>query len=285
MRYPTSIYNLSLIVFALFMFCGCGNGNNNAGTVTDNTIKKYAGVKSIPDSTLKNEEIPVLCYHQIRNWKSNDSKYARVYIVSLEKFKEQMKALHDSNYNYILPDQLIAYLQNKEKLPSKPIMITFDDADASQYTNALPELNKNSFKGVFFIMTVVLGHNNYMSSDEVKDLATHGHIIGCHTWNHKSVTKYTEEDWAVQIEKPIRKLESITSMPIKYFAYPNGLWDNNAVERIKKYGFTAAFRLWGKYDTQDQLFKIRRIIVDGNWNTTQFLKAINKDPLKNKVPA
>ncbi len=71
-------------------------------------------------------------------------------------------------------------------------------------------------------------------------------------------------------------MEKITGKPVNYFAYPYGLWDSNAVAHLKKYGFTAAFRLWGRYDDRDPLFTIRRILVNGNWNTTQLLTAIKK---------
>jgi len=242
-----------------------------------NSVEKYTDSKSGPDSSLRMGEIPVLCYHQVRDWKSSDSRNNRVFIVPIASFKEQMKMLHDNGYNSILPDQLIAYIKKGERLPPNPIMLTFDDATASQYTNALPELDSNGFKGVFFIMTVVLGHERYMSRDEVKALSEEGHIIGCHTWNHEDVTKYNEQDWAIQIEKPRAALESITGKPVKYFAYPYGLWNNNAIEHIKKYGFAAAFRLWGKPDTEGSLYTIRRILVDGNWNSAQLLKAIKKE--------
>src|SRR2546423_8580782 len=52
-------------------------------------------------------EIPVLCYHQIRELHSGDSK---LFITSPEQFGIQMKALADSGYHIILPDQLLAYL-------------------------------------------------------------------------------------------------------------------------------------------------------------------------------
>lgn len=70
--------------------------------------------------------VPVLCYHQIRDWTPKDSKTAKVYIVPVANFKAEMKILHDKGYHSISPDQLIAHLQHGAPLPSKPIMITLD---------------------------------------------------------------------------------------------------------------------------------------------------------------
>src|SRR5687768_12047026 len=45
---------------------------------------------------LVKKEVPILCYHNVRDWKESDSKRARDYIVPINTFKEQMKMLADS---------------------------------------------------------------------------------------------------------------------------------------------------------------------------------------------
>lgn len=215
---------------------------------------------------LAREQVPILCYHQIRNWKATDSKAAKDYIVPVAEFKTQMKMLADSGYHTILPDQLFSYLKYGTKLPSKPIMLTYDDTVIDQFTVADAEMKKYGFKGVFFIMTVSLGRPNYMSKAQVKSLSDEGHIIGSHTWDHHNVKKYQGEDWVTQIEKPTKTLEEITGKDIKYFAYPFGLWNPEAIPQLKKRGFDGAFVLAEKRDENDPLFTIRRIIASGYWS-------------------
>lgn len=215
---------------------------------------------------LARPQVPILCYHQIRDWRAKDSKGARDYIVPVERFKEQMKMLADSGYHTILPDQLYAYLTTGAKLPSKPIMLTFDDTDLDQFTVAKPTLDKYGYKAVYFIMTVSLGRPNYMSKAQVKQLSDEGNVIGSHTWDHHNVKKYQGQDWVTQIEKPTKTLEEITGKNIKYFAYPFGLWNPEAIPELKKRGMVAAFVLAEKRDQQDPLFTIRRIIASGYWS-------------------
>lgn len=215
---------------------------------------------------LAREQVPILCYHQIRNWKATDSKGAKDYIVPIAEFKAQMKMLSDSGYHTILPDQLFSYLKYGTKLPSKPIMLTYDDTVIDQYNVAEAEMKKYGFKGVFFIMTVSLGRPNYMSKAQVKSLSDNGHVIGSHTWDHHNVKKYQGEDWVTQIEKPTKTLEEITGKDIKYFAYPFGLWNPEAIPELKKRGFDGAFVLAEKRDEKDPLFTIRRIIASGYWS-------------------
>src|ERR1700754_1905582 len=102
------------------------------------------------------KQVPILCYHQIRDWKATDSKASKDYIMPPADLRAQLKMLHDSGYHTILPDQLYAYLTKGAALPSKPIMLTFDDTDEDQYSVAWPEMKKYGFKGVFFVMTVSL---------------------------------------------------------------------------------------------------------------------------------
>lgn len=211
-------------------------------------------------------EVPILCYHQIRDWKPTDSKTARDYIVPVEKFKDQIKSLADSGYQAILPDQLYDYLAYGKALPSKPMMITFDDTRLDQYTIAVPELNKYGFKGVFFIMTVSLGKPGYMSKEQVKQLSNEGQLIGSHTYDHKNAKTYSDKDWEEQVAKPSKQLQMITGKPVEYFAYPFGLWNKEAIAGLKKFGFKSVFQLSVKRDDADPLYTIRRIIVTGNWN-------------------
>jgi peptidoglycan/xylan/chitin deacetylase (PgdA/CDA1 family) len=240
------------------------------------TSEQVTGKKANAAEILARPQVPILCYHQIRNWISTDGKMGKDYIVPIAEFKSQMKMLADSGYQTILPDQLYNYLVYGTKLPKKPIMLTFDDTKLDQYTNALPELKKYGFKGVFFIMTVSLGKPNYMSKAQVKELSDAGHIIGSHTYDHQNVKKYQGEDWVTQIEKPTKTLKEITGKDVKYFAYPFGLWNKEAIPELKKRGFTSAFILAEKRDENDPLYTIRRIIASGYWNTRTLHNSIIK---------
>src|SRR5690606_31537465 len=161
-------------------------------------------------------------------------------------------------------------------LPAKPIMLTFDDTVLEQFTIAKPEMDKYGFKGVFFIMTVSIGRPGYMSKEQIKALSDAGHTIGSHTWDHHNFKKYQGDDWVTQIEKPTKTLQEITGKPIKYFAYPFGLWNTEGIPELQKRGFTAAFQLAENRDSQYPLYTIRRIIPSGYWSTKTLHNSIVK---------
>ncbi|MEZ0539717.1 polysaccharide deacetylase family protein [Fibrella arboris] len=219
---------------------------------------------------LSRKQVPILCYHQIRDWRGSDSKSAKDYICPTSVFTQQMQMLADSGYTAITADQLYAYLTTGAALPEKPVFLTFDDGDLDQYENALPVLDKHKFKAMFGIMTVAIGRRGkqpYMDKTQIKDLADRGHEVSCHTWDHHNTKKYTAADWVTQAVEPKKKLEDITGKPVKYFVYPFGLWNHEAAAELQKIGYLASYQLSEKKrDGQYPLQSIRRIIASGYWS-------------------
>lgn len=249
---------------------------------TDTTVARpsaNSATKTIANAAtiMARKEVPVLCYHQIRDWTAADSKSARSIIVPVELFKAQLKILADSGYHTILPDQLYNYLTAGTPLPSKPFMLTYDDTDDDQFNIAFPEMKKYGFKGVYFIMTVSLNRPKYMTRGQVKQLSDEGNVIESHTWDHHIFTGYkTSQDWATQVEKPKKQIEEVTGKPAAYFAYPYGLWNKEGIPELKKRGIKAAFILSTQRDPEEPLYTIRRMIGSGNWSAMGMYKSMIK---------
>ena len=258
------------------------SGQSKTTSTSVNSDKDIVEANDTPEKEataaeiLSRKEVPVLCYHQIRDWKASDSKRAHDDIIPPANFKQHIKMLADSGYHTILPDQLYDYLNYGTKLPEKPIIISFDDTDLDQFTVAAPELKKYGFKGVFFIMTVSIGRPRYMSKAQIKTLSNEGHVIASHTWNHKNFTEFTDEDWEIQLDKPTKTLETITGKKVEYFAYPYGVWKPETLHKLKEHGFKAAFILSTKRDETNPLFTIRRIIDPGRYTAKNLYQSINK---------
>ncbi|PYF68966.1 polysaccharide deacetylase family protein [Pedobacter nutrimenti] len=279
-------YFLSITAAALILTAGCQSKSQTSAKDTENSKDTTVQSEKAADQTrpvdvskikpadaktiLSRKQVPVLCYHQIRNWKPTDGKVGKDYIVEIQNFKDQIKLLADSGYHSILPDQLYAYLNTGAPLPSKPIMFTFDDTDMDQFTIAAPTLKKYGFKAVYFIMTVSIGRKgkfvDYMTKEQIKQLSDAGNVIGSHTYDHKNFKKYQGKDWEEQLDKPTKKLEEITGKKMTEFAYPFGLWNAQGFPELKKRGFRMAFSLADKRDQNDPLFTIRRIIASGYWS-------------------
>jgi peptidoglycan/xylan/chitin deacetylase (PgdA/CDA1 family) len=221
---------------------------------------------------LSKREVPILCYHRIRNFESSDGPNMRVYSVTPSGFEEQMKALSDNGFHTILPDQLQDYVVFNAKLPTKPVMVTFDDTREEQYSIGATAMNKYGFKGAFFIMTISINRPKYMTEEQIKNLSDSGHAVGTHSWDHHMVTKYKGADWNIQLAKPKKRVEDIIGKKVDYFAYPDGIWSKEAITELEKSNYKMAFILATKRDSTKPLFTVRRMIVSGNWSTATMLK-------------
>ena len=212
-----------------------------------------------------------MSYHNIQD----NPKKPSAYFISTAAFEKQIKYLKTKGYQTILPEDVYNHFINGDCLPEKPIMLSFDDTRKEHYHIVAPILEKYGYKGAFFIMTIAIGKNNYMSGEEIKSLSDRGHCIGHHTWDHQDLRKLPFKDWETQIDKPRKKLEKIIGKEVQYLAYPFGLCNEFAVQELKKRNFKGAFQLSGKQHKNDPLLTIRRLIVPGTWNGERLLKEIN----------
>lgn len=276
---------LGLIALATVLVYACKDAKNNTETAakaneqtTEKTtkaedVKAEKKMASLAEMLAK-AEVPVLCYHHIRTFDTRKSLRMKEYEVTPEGFAAQMKALSENGYHTILPEQLYNYLTMGDTLPSKPIMLTYDDTDEEQFSIAKPEMDKYGFKGVYFMMTIPIDRPNYMTEKQIRQLADEGHVVADHTWDHHKVTKYTSADWDKQLLDSKKELEAIAGKSVQYFAYPFGLWNREAIEELKKRDYKLAFILSTKRDTLNPLHTIRRTIVPGTWSPEGMIKAI-----------
>ena len=220
--------------------------------------------------------VPILCYHQIREWTKDDTEEDRAYIMPPSVLAAQLAYLRQEGYHSVSAAQVYAYYAFGRPLPDKPIMLSFDDTDDTQYTLARPLLQQYGFSATFFIMTVVIGKEGYMSAGQIQQLDQEGFDIQPHTWDHHPVTKYkTEHDWQQQIVEPRQYLEALLGHPTPFFAYPFGVYNAAVAQRLKHSSYLAAFRLREKMAPQaDPLFAIERRIANPYWTHAQFLAAL-----------
>jgi peptidoglycan/xylan/chitin deacetylase (PgdA/CDA1 family)/outer membrane murein-binding lipoprotein Lpp len=252
------------IIGAMLLSCivlvGCSHSAKQkeaAGTssqpVTETASEKDN--KNTAAQILAKPEVPVLCYHRIADGKKSE------YSITPATFSAHMKVLADSGYHSVSPAQVYDYLVYNKELPAKPVMITFDDSRSEHFAIAAPVMEKHGFRGAFFIMTITYNKKNYMTTDQIAQLAKKGHTIGLHSWDHTMVIKYKDAvDWKKEVAEPKKKLEKIVGMPVEYWAYPNGVYNHTSALEMSKY-CKLSFSLFSKRDTILPLQCVRRIIV------------------------
>lgn len=120
---------------------------------------------------------------------------------------------------------------------TRPLLtVTFDDGWASQYTNALPLLQKYGILSTFYILSGELADQpDYMSSTQVKNLYAAGNEIGSHTVTHADLTTVSQSQLVQEVSQSQLTLKNLIGVPVTDFASPYGDYNTNVLTQIKKY--------------------------------------------------
>lgn len=112
----------------------------------------------------------VLLYHGI-------SKNQRSNTTSLSDFKAHMNVLSELNYSAVTTQDLIDAWKGEIDLPSRSVLVTFDDGKRNSFECADPVFRELSFKGTMFVAACVTDANDPDFSD----------------WNE--IKSYTDKQW------------------------------------------------------------------------------------------
>ncbi len=222
--------------------------------------------------------VPVLCWHQLRGWRSSDGVYSRKFLICPPRtFRAQLDALAEDGWTTISPDRYLAHLTTGAALPAKPVVLSFDDSQGSQISEGLPQLRRRGMTGTFFCMTIVLDKPNWMSRDDLRRLADAGMTVAAHTYDHRPAPRYAGPDWKLQFDGPRELLEKVVRRPVEHFAYPYGAWAPRDFTHLRAAGYKTAFQLSDeKLNRKTPLYTLRRILVDSTWTGAELLRQVGR---------
>ena len=102
---------------------------------------KGTGKADAPNGPIGTDPVPILMYHVIADAPAG-APYPGLYVPPPE-FAEQMQALKKAGWHAVTLDQVEAYWRHGVGLGAgKPIVLSFDNGYQSQYTRALPTLQR-----------------------------------------------------------------------------------------------------------------------------------------------
>ena len=96
---------------------------------------------------MENQNLTVVMYHYVRDLKY--SRYPSIKGLDVALFKEQVAFLK-KHYSFVTVEEVIAATQGIHKLPSHPILLTFDDAYIDHFTYVFPILKNEGIQGAFY---------------------------------------------------------------------------------------------------------------------------------------
>ncbi|MCG0238166.1 MAG: polysaccharide deacetylase family protein [Firmicutes bacterium] len=151
-----------------------------------------------------------------------------------------MDYLARAGYNTVTLAQLYRHLTSGEPLPEKPVVITFDDGYASFYEHAFPRLRERGFVATLFVITDKVGTPRYVTWEQVREMAAAGIEIGSHTATHPDLRELEASQLEHEVSGSRKTLEEQVGVPVLFFCYPGGYYDEAALAAVQTAGYLGA---------------------------------------------
>ena len=219
--------------------------------------------------------VPVLMYHVI-NPPPASAPYPGLYVPAAE-FAAQMQALKAAGWHAVTMDQLKAYWTRGVPLgPGKPIVLTFDNGYASQYTNAMPILKRLGWVGNENIQLSGLPPSQGGLSDaQVRGLLAAGWELDTQGISHADLIALDSSELHYQVDTARQILRRRYGVPVNWFCYPSGHYNATVIAAVKAGGYVGSTTVVpGWASPSEDSYRLPRLRVLGGTSPAVLLEQI-----------
>lgn len=273
-----------------------------ADNVADRVATAFTPRETTNDDAYSTE-VPILMYHYIGDSATKDG------VTSAENFDAQIATLKAAGYHSVTFDDLIAYVDKGVELPTKPIIITFDDGYENNYVYAYPILKKYGFCGIINVIGSSVGKDTYkdtniaitphFSYEEAQEMVASGVIdIGSHGYDVHQIEAYEDgnyRNYAMQKDGEseeayidffrkdyltVKKdIEGHLNQTVNVYAYPDGRYTDLTEILLMEMGIRVT--LTATWDTNivikglpQSLFAMNRYAISDDYNAETLLQLL-----------
>ena len=186
--------------------------------------------------------VPILMYHDILPRKEV------FFDVTPEEFEQHLQMIQDNELTPISLDELVLHLRTGVPLPTKPVLLTFDDGYLGHYDYVFPLLQQYEYPGLFSIYTYKVGRDHGrpgLNWAQLKEMAADPLVtIAAHSVTHpRDLREIDNAELEMEISESKRLLEEELGIPVHYFTYPEGNYDARVAGAVENAGFVAALAM------------------------------------------
>ena len=206
--------------------------------------------------------VPILEYHVLGAAPAN-APYPELYVTRPD-FRNQMDWLDEHGYEAVTLETVEKAWYHGGTLPTKPVVISFDDGYRPQFTYALPELRRHGWPGVLNLKAE--GSDLYTSN--VEAMIDAGWELAAHTIHHLDLTTLGAEQLKEEVAGSREMLRHEYGVPVKNFCYPAGQFDETVIAAVKAAGYTGATTEIPGDATRDKPYELARFEILGSTGVT-----------------
>lgn len=227
--------------------------------------------------------LPILMYHNV----SDDEAKSCNLTISTEKLEQQLRYLSEHQFTSFF----VSELENRTEIPSKSVVITFDDVTENQLLYALPLLKKYQMKATFFIPFSYIGQTDLwntgadatgekiMTVAQLQSLDSDVIELGQHSYWHKKYATLSEAEIQLDFDKSVgciaeNDLKVYPALAYPYGNYPKkGIQSEHFFQLLERNNIKMAFRIGNRVNVFPfkNKYEIQRIDVKGQDSLFTFI--------------
>jgi peptidoglycan/xylan/chitin deacetylase (PgdA/CDA1 family) len=220
-------------------------------------------------------KVPILTYHYIRNNPDSRDRLGFALSVTPADFAAQMDWLASNGFHTVTQADVYAYLSGTRGLPSRPVVLTFDDGYADFYSTALPILRAHDFTAVSYVISGFIGRPGYMTAAQVVEADRAGIEIGSHTVDHANLARSSAGNVSFELVASKQTLEQLLGHPVLSFCYPSGQFNGSVAGAVEAAGYSnATTTAFGFVHYLSDRYRWSRLRISGGESLSDFAAAL-----------
>ena len=197
---------------------------------------------------------------------SDREEGAQLYDLSSVKFQEQLEFLKREGYQAAVLDQQAA-------IGNQSIVLTFDDGERNNFTQAFTLLRQLNCSAYFFITVSRVGKPGYMNWEELKELRDAGMVVGSHGLNHNILVNQKDKVITKELRESKDILEYNLKVNVEDFSVSRGFYNQQILDAARNVGYKRIFVSDAPVSTSPEC--INRVAVKGDWSMQRFEQALH----------
>ena len=235
----------------------------------------------------RRDRIPIVLYHRLIS--RRDVEAGRVpdtepiYASYDDRFAAQMRYLHDEGFTTLSLDQFLAIRLGEAVLPSRPVVLTFDDGYQSNYTLAWPILRQLGMKATIFVAPepdvytrrLVDGVDGFLTKEQMREMDSGGVAIESHTLTHCVLSDLGDTRACHELGESRRLLGKILGRPVRHLAVPRSGHSHRIRRLAREQGYASVCcNNKGSSNGWSSLYALPRIVVERDTSVEEFADAL-----------
>ncbi len=239
----------------------------------------WNGTLPTPDAQAlaRKVKLPILMYHYVEPWPAGVSALRKALTVQPADFAAEMAYLHAQSYVTVSLYDLMAALAFGQPLPTRAVVLTFDDGYRSLPDYALPAMQPFGYTGTVFVITQLMDENfaQYLTWPQAEALYAAGWKIEPHTKTHAVLAGQSRNYQLYEMLGSVQTVQAHIGTAPRFFAYPFGKWDAVTLELAREMNLWAAVtEIPGSVHDFANRYTLHRVRINGTLTLPDFMRTI-----------